>query len=190
MYRLRNRDKRNAARKISDSLLHVPLGEMEEVLRMGINNIREQELDTSAYKHCGRLIKIIRGLLEKEDYNPCFNLFFSSNHGHSGWTEDISRIYYSPRNETEKGLSLQLEALIFEVIESFSLRPLLGELSDNSFFYNLGMISSLLDRLGQECSKELFSSYRDLVFGLSERDIKNPLSKDIVRDLIRDFERE
>lgn len=115
------------------------------------------------YWFVNKLIEKAENFLEKKEYSKALSeCLISSNHDHSGWTDDINKIYRDPQNDQEKIFSERLHKISFKT--AIGLLETLKPSKDFSKYVCIGGLVILLLRLSQKGScLELVEKTGDLI---------------------------
>jgi hypothetical protein len=116
----------------------------------------------SEIEHVKYLITEADNLLKKKDFvSVMAGIVLRSNHGHSGWTEGVSNIFYSPQNDEEKVLSQELEYIMLRT--AIGLYEQSKPTKNLLKYMNIEAIVVCLTRLGAKAPPALVRKTRILV---------------------------
>lgn len=165
MYKMTEREKKNVSFELADILRNIPLEEVDEIISNAqkiAENCANSKDEKDRYWYAKKLINEVEILLEENNIQKIFSLWlFEHNHGHSGWTSDINRIYCSPRNNEERVLSKRLWEILLETTKRFteSVKPT----TDFWGFMDIGKITKCIYRLGENVPNDLVLSLKKFI---------------------------
>ncbi len=123
------------------------------------------------YWYEGHLLTTCRALLAEGKPERAFSdCLIESNHGHSGFVDQVQRVYFAPENSAERQISSVLRALHIDVARALleTVQPTASLMN----FMDVEVICTCLERLGRDYPTELAKDLNKLIADCLELDPK------------------
>jgi len=175
-YKIHEEDKFGLVFRIADLLQGIPQEETEEIINEAKKLFLSREFNDDGYARNAepddpywyehRLIKTANEYIIAGDplsaYSSCLT---EINHGHSGFVDQVIRVYKRPRNEDEKNVSKEIRQMIIDIANALlDLDPVSVEKSHgNDVWGGLFKIQRCLNLLGGNIPLELIVRFKEFL---------------------------